>query len=284
MKYSLHLFILSFLLNIQSPFAQALSTKEIVEKMLVSDVNIQSLQFTQKGWEKLKDKLLYSEVKTKIWVKPYKFYCYNIAPTSGLEVLYNSAVNPKEAVVKPNGFPWVNLNLDPNGSLMRKDQHHSLFDSGFHYGITLLQNGYDRSKIVGFDKVFTQLKDTLWNNQWCYVVLISSVDYKIVDYTVEGNENLVDIAKRKFINEYSILLLNSSISDYEDVQAGQKIKTPNAYAKRTVVYIDKKTFLPIVQIMYDEKGIFEKYEYLSLQVNPALKEIEFTTDFEEYGF
>lgn len=265
-------------------FAQNLSTKEIVEKMLVSHLNYQSFQYLQKGWEKMSDGLMYSEVKTKIWAKPFKFYCYNIAPAKGLEVLYNSVTNPQEAVVKPTGFPWVNVNLDPNGSTMRNGQHHSVFDAGFAYAIGVLKNGYERSKVLGFEKVFTQLKDTLWDTHWCYVIQITSVDYKHIEYTVQENENLVDIAKKKFINEYNILLLNPSIDDYEDVEAGQKIKIPNAYAKKTIVYVDKKYFLPIVQIMYDEKGIFEKYEYLSLKVNPLLSEKEFTTDYEGYGF
>jgi outer membrane lipoprotein-sorting protein len=267
-----------------SLFSQNLTTKEIVEKMLVSDKNIQSLEFTQKAWEKLRDRIMYSEVKIKVCSKPYMFYCYNLAPSNGLEILYNSVTNPEEALVKPNGFPWVNLNLDPQGSLMRKDQHHSVFSAGFAFPITILKNGYERAKANGFEKVFTQLKDTLWNNQWCYIIQINSIDYKAIEYTVNGNENLIGIAKNNFINEYSILLLNPEISDYDDVKAGQKIKFPNAYAKKTIVFIDKKTFLPIVQIMYDEMGLFEKYEYHSLKINFQQAENEFTSECKNYGF
>lgn len=280
------LLVFGFLVTGQFLLAQeALSTKDIVEKMLVSDKNIKSYQYTQKAWERMSDgKLLYSEVKTKIWVSPYKFYCYNVTPTPGIEVLYNSALNPAEAIVKPNGFPWVNLSLDPNGTLMRKDQHHALYDAGFDFALKVLKNGYERSKQYGFEKIFTQLKDTLWNGNWCYVVQITSPDYKYIDYTVQAKENLIEIAKKKFVNEYALLMLNPSVSDLHDLDSGQRIKIPNAYAKKTIVYIDKKSFLPIVQIMYDDKGVYEKYEYLSLKINPAFTEKEFTTEYEGYGF
>lgn len=286
MSNKLKFFVIGFLVaSLPLMAQQALSTKDIVEKMLVSGQTMKSFQFTQKAWERMSDgKLLYSATKTKIWVTPYKFYCYNIAPTPGLEVLYNSTLNPTEAIVKPNGFPWVNLSLDPNGTLMRKDQHHCVYDAGFSYSIEVLKNGYERALAYGFDKIFTQLKDTLWDGRWCYVVQINSIDYKYINYTVQAKENLFDIAKKKFVNEYALLMLNPSVSDFHDLDSGQNIKIPNAYAKKTIVYIDKKYFLPIVQIMYDDKGIYEKYEYLSLKINPALTEKEFTTEFEEYGF
>lgn len=275
--------VVSIFIYLQS-FSQTLSTKEIVEKMLASSNSIHTMEYLQKAWEKMSDGLLYSEAKTKICTKPYKFYCYNTAPTPGLEVLYNSTVKQTEAVVKPNGFPWVNLNLDPGGSLMRKGQHHCLYDAGFDYAISVLKNGYDRSATYGFDKVFVQLKDTLWDGHWCYVIQINSLDYKYVDYTVQPNENVVDIAKKKYINEYSLLLLNPSVSSYTDVDPGEKIKIPTYYAKKTIVYVDKKYFLPIVQIMYDENGIYEKYEYRNLKINPTFTEKEFTEDCDCYGF
>jgi outer membrane lipoprotein-sorting protein len=45
---------------------------------------------------------------------------------------------------------------------------------------------------------------------------------------------------------------------------------------KTVLYIDKETNFPIYQEMSDEKGVFEKYEYSNLVVNPIFKADDFS--------
>ena len=46
----------------------------------------------------------------------------------------------------------------------------------------------------------------------------------------------------------------------------------------------QKTNLPVVIKIYDEQGLFEQYEYHNLQVNPVLKDIEFTKAYKDYKF
>jgi outer membrane lipoprotein-sorting protein len=50
------------------------------------------------------------------------------------------------------------------------------------------------------------------------------------------------------------------------------------------MYIDKENFFPIFQEVSDDKGIFERYQFFNLTVNPVFKANEFTEDFPEYNF
>jgi outer membrane lipoprotein-sorting protein len=54
--------------------------------------------------------------------------------------------------------------------------------------------------------------------------------------------------------------------------------------KRIVVYIDKLTYLPIYQELYDTKGLMATYEYHNLVVNPVITEEEFTKGYKGYGY
>ena len=51
-----------------------------------------------------------------------------------------------------------------------------------------------------------------------------------------------------------------------------------------ILYIDKKTFIPIKVMVYDELGLFEEYEFYNLKINTAFENDEFTKGFKEYGF
>ncbi|MCK6649188.1 MAG: DUF1571 domain-containing protein, partial [Bacteroidia bacterium] len=71
---------------------------------------------------------------------------------------------------------------------------------------------------------------------------------------------------------------------YNDVKEGQVIKVPNAYAKMTLLLVDKEHLLPVNNKVFDEKGLFETYEYFDLKVNPPIAPEEFTKDFKGYNF
>ena len=103
-------------------------------------------------------------------------------------------------------------------------------------------------------------------------------------YTVKKNEKLSDIAKKLYLNDYSIMLLNSAIGDLDDVKEGQVIKIPNFYARKIEFYMDRATGLPLRQLIYDQNGLYEKYEMKSFLLNPVFKPEEFSPEYKEYGF
>jgi hypothetical protein len=49
-----------------------------------------------------------------------------------------------------------------------------------------------------------------------------------------------------------VLENNPKVSGYNDVKEGQIIKVPNAYAKLTLLLIDKEYMLPVNNKVFDE--------------------------------
>jgi LysM repeat protein len=97
-----------------------------------------------------------------------------------------------------------------------------------------------------------------------------------VPYTVKNGETLYQIAHRMHVSEFLIRNYNESLQDWDSqVGPGEKIFVPNYYSKKTVLYIDKGNKHPIYQEMFDEKGMFEKYLFLDLSINPKLGDSDF---------
>ncbi len=48
--------------------------------------------------------------------------------------------------------------------------------------------------------------------------------------------------------------------------------------------IDKELMLPISEKIYDDKGLFETYEFNNLQVNTPIAAEEFTENYKDYHF
>ena len=65
---------------------------------------------------------------------------------------------------------------------------------------------------------------------------------------------------------------------------GQVIQIPNVYAKKNILYIDKKLKLPVRMEMYDDKGFFERYEISQIEVNPVIPPEEFSENYKDYGY
>ncbi len=81
-----------------------------------------------------------------------------------------------------------------------------------------------------------------------------------------------------------ILENNSNVSSYNDVKEGMVIQVPDAYAKLTLLLIDKELLLPVKSLVFDDKGLYETYEYHDLKVNAPIAPEEFTKNYKDYSF
>ncbi|MGZ3885604.1 MAG: DUF1571 domain-containing protein [Bacteroidia bacterium] len=272
--------ILAFMLPAGAQPKGFSSVKDLILKMTKSIDEVQSLKYSLKITERGKKGYNFYESSVKLNRKPRKLYIY----IKGIEVLWTQGTNNGKALVKPNAFPYINLNLDPMGSLMRSDQHHTIYDMGFDYfggvvGFALQKSGDKFEQSLKYDG------EERCNNRPCYKVQITNRDFAYVNYTVGDKESITSIARKLFVSEYMILELNPKLRDYFDIlKKGQVIKVPNWYAKTVTIYIDQLYFLPIGLKVFDDKGLFEEYNYHFLQVNPKLEDAEFTRDYEEYHF
>ncbi len=257
------------------------TAREIIAKMNKSIKDIQCIKYNLKITERGKKGYNYYESAVKLNRKPRMLYI-NI---KGIEVLWTDSKNKGRALVRPNSFPYFNLNLDPMGNLMRQDQHHTINEMGFDYFGNLIE--YTAKKLSDkFDIYFKLESEERYNNRPCYKVVINNTEFAYTTYTVTGdNENLTNIARKLFVSEYMIVELNPKLKDYFDIlKKGQLIKVPTWYAKFVVMYIDQFYFLPVGVKVSDEKSLYEEYNYFFVQVNPAFEANEFTRDFKGYKF
>ncbi len=259
----------------------AQTAKEIIEKMLLSISQTKTLSYSSVLTERINGELQIAENKIKLNVSPFKSYVY--LAKSGIEVLYVSGKNDNKAIIKPNKFPFINLNIDIQSSLLRNKQHHTINELGFGYFGEIISSDIVKAG-AKFESRLSLKGLKKWETYDCYVITIENPDFGHVTHVVKPNETVISIAKKFKVSEYMILELNQNISNYQDIKAGQIIKIPNYYSKKSILYIDKKTYLPVLKAIFDDKGLFEKYEYKNLLKNPPLLEEEFTTEYKDYGF
>ncbi|MDF2437431.1 MAG: hypothetical protein K0Q95_1807 [Bacteroidota bacterium] len=283
-----HIFILCFLLIAAGFFFSFKAREKAIQSNNIQFINkifdaistVKTLKYSLQCNERIKGRMQHSESKVKLQINPRKLYL-NIR---GVEVLWAQGENNGDALVNPNAFPYINLNLDTYGSLMRKDQHHTIHEMGYHYLADILKDGMKRAGENNIDKYFKILGEEKYNGRDCYKLSISFPDFEWINYTVKKGENLTTLSRKLRVSEYMVLENNPKVTSFNDVKEGQVIKVPNAYAKLTLLLIDKEYLLPVNNKVFDDKGLYETYEYYELQVNPTIAPEEFKKNYKDYHF
>lgn len=278
-------FSLVLILSICIPFqfkaqnkSKAATSREVLTQMFKAINEVKTLKYDLKISERIKGDLKIYGSSIKLQRTPRKLY----VKIKNVEILWLEGTNKGQALVNPGAFPYVNLNLDPLGSLMNEDQHHTIHEIGFDYLKSILEHGVTTAGDK-FEKIFLMNGLDKANGRDCYKISIVN-NFSFSNYTVKKNETLITIARKLYLSEYMILENNPTLKNYESVKEGTIIKVPSAYSKMTVIYIDKQTNLPLITRVYDDKGLFESYEYLNLQLNPVIKDEEFSRKYKEYHF
>lgn len=275
--------LLLFFLFCETAYSQKteLTCHEVVTKSLKSIRELKGLKYHLKITERgRKGNYNHYESAVKFNRNPRQIYLY----IKGIEVLWVQGRNDGKALVKPNSFPFFNLNLDPMGDLMRQDQHHTLNEMGYDYFASIIQ--YSVDKLADrFDEYFQLEGEERVNNRPCYKVVINNKDFGYRDYIVGEGESITSIARKFYVAEYMILEKNPKFKDYFDIlKKGQVIRIPTWYCKNVVMYIDQLYFVPISIKVTDDRSLFEEYNYYFLQVNPRFEEGEFSKTYKDYKF
>ncbi|MCH8331820.1 MAG: DUF1571 domain-containing protein [Bacteroidetes bacterium] len=143
-------FLFAFGLNIILPhsvlFAQTIAPPERtieVEQIKITEVElifrtmfdrcngIKTMRYNIAKQERFDGKMFAKLAEVKLSRKPYKMYMKQLEPKEGLEILYKEGENNNQVLINPAGFPWINVNLDPDGSWVRNEQHHTVRDGGY---------------------------------------------------------------------------------------------------------------------------------------------------------
>jgi uncharacterized protein DUF1571/LysM domain-containing protein len=260
--------------------AQDREAKNIILQMIDSTNALTGFKSVIRKTERIEGELVLQVSEVKVSTNPYEVYVKQLFPKSGVEIL--CADGCKKALINMNGFPWINLTLDPYGMTMRRHQHHTVHDSGFDLLASVLARNLDSFNSQA--QSLTRKEDVIWLGEEAIQIEMVNNDYRTRTYKVNGHENIADIAKKFNVNEYTILELNPECDNYEDVRIGQELAIPSHYGVKMNLYISKRTMLPMIVRVYDHSGLFEEYEYTKFQLNPQFAANEFDESFADYDF
>ena len=251
--------------------------------MLAACDRLKTASFNLVTEERLKNgKWNRSEILIKLQRKPKNIYIYCINPNPGAECLWREGEMNNQLLVNPNGFPYFNLRLRTHHSLLRKGQHHTVEEVGFDYITEVLRYYIEKEGEKIFD--FFRLNGTTeYDGRLCKVLQYENPSFAYVNYTVKDGENLTAIAKAHYVSDYMLMEVND-LKNYDSVKPGQVIKLPVTYGKKIVFYVDARNNLPLVQIIYDDHDLYEKYEFESFVLNPNLNSDDFSPENPKYGF
>lgn len=251
--------------------------------MLAACDDLKTASFNLLSTERLKDGTFHkSEILVKLQRNPRDVYIYCINPNPGAECLWRAGELNNLLLINPNGFPFFNLKLHSHNGLLRQNQHHTVEEIGFDYIAEVFRHYIRQDGDKIFDS-FSVDSTAEFDGHQCEVLTYENSGYGFENYTVKQKENVTSIADANYVSDYMLLEVNK-IRNYDAVKNGQQIKIPITYGKKIVLYLDLNNHLPLLQLIYDEKGLFEKYEFKSFVLNPKFTQDDFNPDNKKYGF
>jgi hypothetical protein len=259
--------------------APAITTEQLVSRLSASIENLRYLRCTVRAQERIAGKINQARSQMKISFKPLRVYIKN---QKNIEVLWVTGQNSGDAWVYPASFPYVTLSLDPNATLMRRNQHHTVLQAGFGTIADLLRSTGLRQDNT-FSRSFRYAGDSTLQGRTSYILRSDFPQFKYISYKAGRNETVSTIADRFGCGEFRILERND-LSPGASIPEGKVVQVPNAYGRRTIVCVDSKTFLPMLIQVLDDKGLFEKFEFSDVQANQPIPLEEFSKDYTGYHF
>lgn len=259
----------------------SITCREIILHTLDSIKNIRTQSLHVKATERIGKRYLIAESRIKINISPKKIYFHS--PAKGIELLWVEGANKGNAIVHSQSIPLINFDLDPFGSIVRKDQHHTIFDLGSsNIGKTIANTILNSPK--DFDKHFSYAGTLSWDNKECYQIIINYPEYKFIEYVTKKGETVTSIAHKLNTSDYKIRYKNNLSSYFGSIKEGEKLIIPIPYCSKVIMYIDKKMYLPINIMVYDDEGLFEAYEFTNMRINHSFTSDEFSKNYKGYGF
>ncbi|MEP7168384.1 MAG: DUF1571 domain-containing protein [Bacteroidota bacterium] len=274
---------LLFLFISSKSFSQPEKSKEIFDKMMVAMKDVKTCSYVLDIQERIKGTFRYDEYIVKLNSAPYKAYAYSVNPNPGAEGLLIEGENNNKAYINPNRFPYITLSLSPYSMLLRKNHQYTILQLGFNFIHKVFEGYLKKYGNTLYDNLHLE-QDVISKGRIYYQVVIEKNDFHFEDYKVQPGENMVSIGQKLLLNDYMILEANPEYKHFDDVKAGDVIKVPSVFGKKIILYVDKVTFLPLVQIIYDNKGLYGRVEFSSFVLNPNFTEMDFSKNNKKYGF
>ena len=255
----------------------AITTEQLTTRLSAAIENLKTLRCSVRAQERIGGGINQANSLMKLTYKPLRIYIKN---QKGVEVLWVTGQNDGDAWVYPASFPYVTLSLDPNGKLMRGNQHHTALQAGFGTITDLLRTTNLRQDNT-FSRSFRYIGDTTILGRTSHVLRSDFPQFRYVNYKAGKNETIASVAGRFGCGEFRIIERNG-LSIGDKIPEGTVLQVPNAYGRRTTVCVDPKTFLPTLVQVNDDKGLFERFEFLDVVANQSIPLAEFSKDYKSY--
>ena len=287
MKFKINksIILVTYIFVSSSLFSQNNSLKrEIITRVIDSIDAHNQLEFEMFRSERNeKNEFVEGKFFAKMSNNPFKIYVKNEKPKKGAEILYVEGENNNKVLLNTNTFPYVSLSLSYENSILLSGGHHYIKEAGFGKISKILnfdiENFQDKFlKKIKYEGIFS------WNDKKCYKIRIEHGDYQTINYYAKNGETLFEICENKLINIAKIKELNPGLDISKKLLENQEIKITNHYFKMLVLYVDLENYFPIYQLVYDEKGLYEKYIYTKLDLKKLIKNEEFNRDYKDYNF
>jgi hypothetical protein len=253
---------------------------KILAHMLDTIKAIKTLRVHINATERANTGFLTAQSEIKLQSAPRRLYFIN--RQKKLEILYNPSETSNKALVKTHVFPYITMNLDPTGSLMRKNQHYTINELGYEFigtsmSLTLSKDkeGINNMKYIGMVSK---------NGYNCYLLQYENKNYEYTEYTVQAKETASSIAIKLCVNDYLLRDKNNLLNDFGYLKKEKKLLVPTLYCKKAILYIDQKMYLPVSISLYDDKGLFENYDFHNIEINKHIKPEEFSRSYKDYTF
>jgi outer membrane lipoprotein-sorting protein len=280
----LSLVLLGALLGLAAPgrAQQAPPAKTYIDKMLNAIDQVKFCKFMIKSKERFGKQYLDKQNFMKINKAPFQVYLKD--QSNGVEVLYIDGWNNNKCYINPNGFPWTNVSFSPLADRVRQEQHHTIFEAGFWYLGNTMRGLIKRieNEKRDYNRYFKYLGESSWGGTSYYKLSLTNDEFAYENYTLTKDETPREIAQRLHLNDALIEVKNNI--GHGRIKAGTTIKVPNSFAKKVELFLDKNTYLPYIQVVYDENGLFEQYEMYNVEINPTFAPDEFLTTNKAFGF
>lgn len=275
--------IILALLLLNTTVATSQSGVDLANRMISKVKSLKTLQCTFEAQERIMDKMISEKNNFKINIAPFKTYFKQEFPEKGLEGLYIAGVNSGKTKINPNAFPWVTLNLDPEGELMMKNHHHPIFHAGYGYVAEVLDMLIKKYQSKT-DNLIVNKGTINYMGQEVIVLDCNNPFYKIQTIKITTPETPYALGKRLHINYFSILEENSGLKAFSEIPAGKTIKIPSDYASKMLIYLHKTQLYPVYIKISDPRGLFEEYKFTNVILNPVFKSEDFSAENPKYNF
>ena len=289
-------FFVASLLIVGSVFALPLHAEE--EPLFVDPRALAAVDAFERTWQATKaltyrivkterlrnDKVVVEELAIK-YQKPGRAYVRMVRPVKGREMIYDRTKNRKKLMVHNGQFPDLTLNLDIHGMLATNDQHHTIDNLGFDQALHVFRSALEEAKKHGYGERLEYSGETTFAGRPVHKVTMLTGKRPARSVEAREDESLFDFAARVGQDAYVIYVANPQIrSLHSELEGGESYVVPPYYAQRCESYHDKQTGMPLKQVMYSGKKLYESYEHYDLVLDAKLTDSDFDKDNPSYGF